>query len=113
MPDLIIFLVNAEQISRLITLAQFWDGKTPSFEMRGSLCWGSITYPLVSGNFNVTAGDISARRMVGWDKNTMFASVPVEKIQGIADAVNKSTAGTAKSSNHFIEMTERMMARKK
>lgn len=37
-PDLVIFLVNAEQASRLITLAQFWDGKTPSFEMRGSLC---------------------------------------------------------------------------
>jgi uncharacterized protein (DUF169 family) len=112
-PDLIIFLVNAEQISRLITLAQFWDGKTPSFEMRGSLCWSSITYPIVSGNFNVTSGDISARRMVGWDENTMFASVPIEKIQGIADAIDKSTAGTAKPSSQFVEMTGRMMSEKK
>ena len=112
-PDLIIFLVNAEQVSRLITLAQFWDGKTPSFEMKGSLCWSSITYPVVSGNFNVTAGDISARRMVGWDKNTMFASVPVEKIRGIADAIDKSTAGTAKPSSQFIKMTESMMIREK
>jgi uncharacterized protein (DUF169 family) len=85
--------VNAEQVSRLVTLAQFWDGKTPSFEMRGSLCWSSITYPLVSGNFNVTAGDISARRMVEWDKNTMVVTVPLEKIQGIAEAVDRSTAG--------------------
>ena len=113
MPDLIIFLVNAEQVSRLITLAQFWDGKTPSFEMKGSLCWSSITYPVVSGNFNVTAGDISARRMVRWDKNIMFASVPIEKIQGIADAIDKSTAGTAKPSSQFIKMTERMMPAKK
>jgi uncharacterized protein (DUF169 family) len=112
-PDLILFLVNAEQVSRLITLAQFWDGKTPSFEMRGSLCWSSITYPVVSGNFNVTSGDISARRMVEWDKNTMIASVPMEKIQGIADAIDKSTAGTAKPSSQFIKMTERMMSRKK
>jgi uncharacterized protein (DUF169 family) len=112
-PDLIIFLVNAEQVSRLITLAQFRDGKTPAFEMRGSLCWSSITYPVVSGNFNVTAGDISARRMVGWDKNIMFTSVPVEKIRGIADAVDKSTAGTAKPSNQFIKMTEKMMLGKK
>jgi len=112
-PDLIIFLVNAEQVSRLITLAQFWDGKTPAFEMRGSLCWSSITYPVVSGNFNVTAGDISARRTVGWDKNIMFTSVPVEKIRGIADAVDKSTAGTAKPSNQFIKMTEKMMLGKK
>lgn len=112
-PDLIIFLVNAEQVSRLVTLAQFWDGKTPSFEMRGSLCWSSITYPLVSGNFNVTTGDISARRMVGLDKNTMFATVPVEKVQGIANAIDKSTAGTAKPSSEFTKMTEEMIASKK
>ena len=112
-PDLIIFLVNAEQVSRLITLAQFWDGKTPAFEMRGSLCWGAITYPIVSGNFNVTAGDISARRMAGWDKDTLFASVPEEKIQGIADAIVKSTAGTAKSSSQFSKMIEKLMSEKK
>lgn len=106
-PDLVIFLVNAEQVSRLITLAQFWDGKTPSFEMRGSLCWGSIAYPMVSGHFNITAGDISARRMAGWDENMMIASVPVEKVQGIADAVDRSTAGTAAPSREF----EGLMAR--
>ncbi len=105
-PDLILFLVNAEQVSRLITLAQFWDGKTPSFEMRGSLCWSSITYPIVSGDFNITAGDISARRMAGWDENILIASVPLEKIQGIADAIDKSTAGTAEPSREFKEMTE-------
>ena len=104
-PDLVIFLVNAEQVSRIVTLAQFWDGKTPSFEMRGSLCWSSITYPIASGNFNITAGDISARRMAGWDENIMIASVPVEKVQGIADAIDKSTAGTAKPSREFEEIT--------
>jgi uncharacterized protein (DUF169 family) len=107
-PDLVIFLVNAEQVSRLVTLAQFWDGKTPSFEMRGSLCWSSITYPIVSGNFNITAGDISARRMAGWHENIMIASVPVEKVQGIADAIDKSTAGTAKPSRRFEEVTARI-----
>lgn len=107
-PDLVIFLVNAEQVSRLVTLAQFWDGKTPSFEMRGSLCWSSITYPIVSGNFNITAGDISARRMAGWDKNIMIASVPWEKIKGIAEAIDRSTAGTAESSREFTKMTERI-----
>jgi uncharacterized protein (DUF169 family) len=105
-PDLVLFLVNAEQVSRLVTLAQFWDGRTPSFEMRGSLCWGSITYPIVSGNFNVTAGDISARRMAKWDENILVASVPVEKLGGIADAMDRSTAGTARTSREFERMTE-------
>lgn len=112
-PDLIIFLVNAEQVSRLVTLAQFWDGRTPSFEMRGSLCWSTITYPVVSGNFNVTAGDISARRMAGWDKDIMIASVPVEKVQGIADAIDKSTAGTAEPSRQFEALIARIKPVKK
>jgi len=107
-PDLVIFLVNAEQVSRLITLAQFWDGKTPSFEMKASLCWSSITYPIVSGHFNITAGDISARRMAGWDENAMIASVPVEKIQGIANAIDKSTAGTAEPSEEFKTIIDRI-----
>ena len=112
-PDLIIFLVNAEQVSRLVTLAQFWDGKTPSFEMRGSLCWGSITYPIVSGNFNITVGDISARRMAGWDEDIMIASVPVEKVQGISDAIDKSTAGTAEPSRQFEVLIARIKPVKK
>jgi uncharacterized protein (DUF169 family) len=112
-PDLVIFLVNAEQVSRLVILAQFWNGKTPSFEMRGSLCWSSITYPMVTGNFNITAGDISARRMAGWDKNIMIASVPAEKMQAIADAIDRSTAGTAESSREFMKMTERIKSLRK
>lgn len=100
-PDLVILLINAEQVSRLITLAQFWDGRTPSFEMKGALCWSSITYPMVSGHFNVTAGDISARRIAGWNEHAMIASVPAEKLQGIADAIDKSTAGTAEPSKEF------------
>jgi len=76
--------------------------------MRGSLCWSTITYPIVSGNFNITAGDISARRMAGWDDNIMIVSVPVEKIQGIADAIDKSTAGTAKPSRQFEKMVARI-----
>jgi uncharacterized protein (DUF169 family) len=80
--------------------------------MRGSLCWGAITYPMVSGNFNITTGDISARRMAGWDKNLIIVSVPAEKIQGIADAVDRSTAGTAAQSSEFAKLTERITSRK-
>ena len=111
-PDLIIMLVNAEQASRLITLNPFWDGKTPSIEMRGSLCWSMITYPLVSGNFNLSVGDISARRMERWDPNTMAASIPWERIRGIAEAVEFSTAGRAKPSEEFERMTEKMKSRR-
>jgi uncharacterized protein (DUF169 family) len=110
-PDLVLFLVNAEQVSRLITLAQFWDGKTPSFEMRGSLCWSAITYPMATGKFNITVGDISARKMAKWDDSVIIASVPAEKIRGIADAIDKSTAGTARTSREFERLSKSMMSR--
>ncbi len=111
-PDLILLLVNAEQASRLITLNQFWDGKTPSIEMRGALCWSMITYPLVSGNFNLSVGDISARRMERWDPGIMTASIPWERIRGIAEAVDFSTAGRAERSEKFERMTEKMRSRR-
>jgi len=110
-PDLVLMLVNAEQACRLIILNQFWDGKLPSIEMRGSLCWSTVTYPIVSGNFNVSVGDISARRMERWDPSIMVVSIPIERIAGIADAVDKSTAGTAETSREFKAMSEKMRSR--
>ncbi|RZN38334.1 MAG: hypothetical protein EFT35_04910 [Methanophagales archaeon ANME-1-THS] len=111
-PDLVLMLVKPEQASRLITLNQFWDGKTPSLEMRGPLCWSTITYPLVSGNFNLSVGDISARRMERWAPEILVASLPWERIRGIAEAVELSTAGTAEPSEQFKRMTERMRSRR-
>jgi translation elongation factor EF-G len=51
--------------------------------------------------------------MAGWDENIMIASVPVEKIQGIADAVDRSTAGTAEPSRQFEQMISRVRRVKK
>ncbi|HJH26527.1 MAG TPA: hypothetical protein C5S37_07060, partial [Methanophagales archaeon] len=95
-----------------MTLNQFWDGKTPSIEMRGSLCWSMITYPLISGNFNLSVGDISARRLERWDLNIMVTSTPWERIRGIAEAIDLSTAGRAKPSEEFERMTEKMRSRR-
>lgn len=112
LPDLVLLLVNSEQASRLITLNQFWDGKTPSMEMRGALCWSMITYPLVSGNFNLSVGDISARRLEQWDPAIMVASIPGERIRGIAEAVDFSTAGRAEPSEQFKRLTKQMRSRR-
>lgn len=111
-PDLVILLVNAEQACRLVTLNQFWDGKQSSMEMRGSLCWSSVTYPLVSGNLNVSLGDTSARRMENWDSTLLIVSIPVRRLDAILKAMDISTAGTAESSELFKRMTERMVSRR-
>jgi hypothetical protein len=43
----------------------------------------------------------------------MIASFPAEKIQGVADAADKSTAGTAEPSEQFKALTARMRPVKK
>ena len=80
--------------------------------MKGSLCWSMVTYPLVSGNFNISVGDISARRMERWDLNIMAASIPWERIRGSAEAVEFSTAGRAEPSEKFGRMTEKRRLRR-
>ncbi|MGP3702739.1 MAG: DUF169 domain-containing protein [Candidatus Bathyarchaeota archaeon] len=100
-PDIILMLVNAEQASRLLFLNQFFDGKITSMEMRLSLCWSTIVYPAMSGNFNISVGDVSARKMEDWDPNLMIASIPVERMKFIIEALDKSTAGTAEPSEEF------------
>jgi uncharacterized protein (DUF169 family) len=111
-PDLVILLVNAEQACRLVTLSQFWDGKQTSMEMRGSLCWSSVTYPLVSGNLNVSLGDTSARRMENWDPTLLVVSIPWRKLDDILEAMDFSTAGTAESAEFFQKMAEKIASRK-
>jgi translation elongation factor EF-G len=51
--------------------------------------------------------------MARWDDNILIASVPVEKIQGIVNAIDKSTAGTAESSREFKEMIQGIISGKK
>ena len=51
--------------------------------------------------------------MVGSDENIMISSISVKKIQGIADAINKSTAGTAQPSKRFEALVARIKPAKK
>ncbi|MHC1567545.1 MAG: hypothetical protein ACXQTD_07535, partial [Candidatus Syntropharchaeia archaeon] len=61
---------------------------------------------------NLSVGDITARRMEGWDPNIMVASIPWERIRGIADAIDLSTAGLARLSEKVERLTERMVSRR-
>ena len=73
----------------------------------GSLCWGAITYPLVTGNFNVTMGDPSARRTHKYDQNKLIVSVPYRMIPAMVEAMEFSTAGKGKHAQWFEQRTHR------
>jgi len=99
-PDLVIILGNAWQASRLIYLA-IYHGESIKPNVSGSLCWGAITYPLMTGNFNVTMGDTTARRHYGYDPNDAIVSIPYRMIPQMIEAIEHSTAGRGKSEPWF------------
>lgn len=108
LPDLIISLCNVTQASRFITLCGFQDGKIPSVEVGGSLCWSAITYPTVSGNFNVTPGDYSARRMWNYDQDKLIVCMPLPRYRMILESIDDCIAGLAAPSEEFEELTEKI-----
>ncbi len=95
-PDLVLFLCNPEQACRIVALAGFDDGSLPKANLGGALCWSAITYPLMTGNLNVSLGDIAARRAEGYDPGELIVSVPIHKIPHIIGNIDRCIAGTAK-----------------
>lgn len=94
-PDLVVFLCNGEQACRLIALDHYWDGIPPRVELTGSLCHAAIAYPIVTGNTNVTFGDWTARRQQKYPADTVFVSIPYERVHNLVAAVPECSAGSA------------------
>jgi len=96
-PDLVIFLCNAEQTCRILTLATYETGISPKTELVGSACHMAVTYPLVSGEVNVSFLDYTARKLKGYKADELFVSVPFHRMAGIIESIPLCTAGTAKT----------------
>ena len=96
MPDLVLFLTNAEQAGRLLALDSFWDGIPPVVEVIGSLCHSAIAYPAVTGRTNITFGDWTARRQQKYGSGVVFVTIPYERIHNLVAAIPECSAGSAK-----------------
>lgn len=96
-PDVVVFLIDAEQACRLVSLDHYWDGRPLHTELTGSLCHAAIGYPVMTGNTNITFGDWTARRMQKYDKGVVFMSVPYERMANLVLAVPECSAGTAET----------------
>jgi uncharacterized protein (DUF169 family) len=105
-PDLILIFANPFQASRLIFLADY-HGYPIKPRVTGSLCWSAITYPLVTGNFNITMGDPTARRHYEYDQNELIVSIPYRMIPSMMDALEHSTAGKGKPAELFAQRAQR------
>ena len=96
-PDMILFLCNAEQACRLITLDTYWDGISPKQQIIGALCYTAIVYTIMSGNTNMTVGDWTARSHQEFEPDVVFLSVPYERIHNLIAAIPHCSAGDAEA----------------
>jgi uncharacterized protein (DUF169 family) len=96
-PDIAIFICNAWQAARLINLAYYETGIPMECDPTGSLCRSVVTYPLVTGNVNVSFGDITARKMEKYPENELFVTLPYAHLRSAVASLDVCTAGTAET----------------
>jgi uncharacterized protein (DUF169 family) len=82
---MILFLCNAEQACRLITLDIYEDNKSPEKQIMGKLCHSAIVYAIISGNTNMTVGDWTAKH--NKDLNLLYLYLPYERINNLIAAI--------------------------
>lgn len=94
-PDMILFLCNAEQACRIITLDTYWDGLNPEGQFIGALCDTAISYTIMTGNTNISMGDWTARNHQQFEPDIVFVSVPYERMENLIAAIPECSAGEA------------------
>ncbi len=95
-PDVAVFVVNAQQAARLVSLAWYETGLPMSCDPTGAQCRSVITYPLVTNQVNVSFGDITARRSEHYADDELFVTLPMAHLRSAVASIDRSAAGTAK-----------------
>ncbi len=94
-PDIVLFICNAEQASRLLTLDMYDTGVPPAIEMSGATCHQAVGYPAATGELNVSVLDYTSRRNKGYKPSDLIVSVPYHRLFGIMRSIDRCTAGRA------------------
>ena len=95
-PDTVVFVCNAEQACRLVTLDSYDTGIPPRIEMSGATCHQAVAYPIVTGELNVSLMDYTSRRIPGYKPEDLLVSIPYHRFLGVMRSIDHCTAGRAK-----------------
>jgi len=111
-PQLVIFIVNAEQACRLLTFVTFFEGLMPKIKIGGPTCRLSIIYPLLTQEVNISFYDYTSRKMCNLDKDKLIVSLPYKLIPKIVENIDKCSAGRAKIEfpQEFREFLQKRMS---
>lgn len=112
-PQVVIFICNAEQACRLLTFVTFWDGIMPKIKMGGPTCRMIISYPMLTGQINISFYDYTARKMCNVEKDKLLVSFPYAKIPALIADIDKCSGGRAKVEfpQEFREFLQKRLAR--
>jgi uncharacterized protein (DUF169 family) len=91
LPDTVAFLGTPGSLHHLIGLANYWDGTSMKAELGGPACRTSIAYPLVTGEVGLSLLDHGARRLADFPRDTLVVSVPLHRMIGIMEALDRSS----------------------
>jgi uncharacterized protein (DUF169 family) len=95
-PDFILFICNAEQACRLVTLDSYDTGIPPRIEMAGATCHQVEAYPVATGELNVSLWDYTSRHIRGYKPEELLASIPYHRFLGVIRSIDHCIAGRAK-----------------
>jgi uncharacterized protein (DUF169 family) len=96
-PDVVVFVGTPLQISRVLFLDAFETGEINTLN-REPLCSGVIATPIATGQIGVSFLDMSCRSLGQYRPEEMAIGVPYHRVSKIVDNIDRSIAGTAKSS---------------
>ena len=90
--DVVIFKVNSEQALWLLTASQYQAGSRTDLSVGTGfqgVCGDIIVYPLINQKVNLTVNGIGDRLSATTGKNELFAGIPADLVQTIADNLTK------------------------
>ena len=94
-PQIVILICDAEQACRLFALVTFPDGNMPKIQIGGSACRMAITYPLLSGEVNLSFMDCSSRQHCKVEKDKLLITIPYKRIPDIIANIDVCSGGKA------------------
>lgn len=104
-PDLVLFICNPAQASRLVVLSSYETGIPLEGQLSGSSCGAAISYPLSTGRPNISIIDPSTRHFVkGFKDSDLIFSAPFFIVRSIVESIPLSTAGTAEPGVDYAEI---------
>ena len=103
LPDVVLFIGKPAALQRLVTFAGYWEGGSQKAELSGPMCRTGIAYPVVTGEIGLSLLDFGARRLAGFAEDQVLLAVPLHRMIGIMEALDRGVGREGEEEGETIE----------